>query len=89
MNDENCDNRTCEESREDRPRAELRGAGRTAPYSNMPVPPPQATGGYYGVKINKVRNGFIVEIGCEAFVSQSWEEVAGALRIYWENPKKA
>ena len=39
--------------------------------------------------IKKVANGFIVTVGCQKFVSQSWKEVGNALAEYWDDPRAA
>jgi hypothetical protein len=39
--------------------------------------------------IEKVRNGWIVKVGCETFVSQSWKEISEGLDLYWKDPQKA
>ena len=41
------------------------------------------------VTVERVRNGFIVRVGCQTFVFTTWEEVQGALGEYWADPKKA
>lgn len=41
------------------------------------------------VKIDKVTNGFIVEIGCKKFVAEDWKSLASKLAEYWEDPVKA
>lgn len=45
--------------------------------------------GGLSANIRKVANGFIVEIGCQTFVSKDWTEVSLGLAEYWENPEKA
>ena len=41
------------------------------------------------VKIDKVANGFIVEIGCKKFVAENWEVLAKKLGEYWHDPVAA
>ena len=41
------------------------------------------------VKIDKVVNGFIVEIGCKKFVAEDWKSLAIKLGEYWKNPAEA
>jgi hypothetical protein len=41
------------------------------------------------IKIDKVANGFIVEIGCKKFVGTNWETVAKQLGEYWKDPVAA
>ena len=41
------------------------------------------------VRIRKVENGFIVQVGCKTFVSKEWEEVSLGLSEYWKDPKNA
>jgi len=41
------------------------------------------------VKIDKVANGFIVEIGCKKFVAGDWISLASKLGEYWADPVKA
>jgi hypothetical protein len=38
------------------------------------------------VKIDKVANGFIVEIGCKKFVAEKWDILAKKLAEYWDDP---
>jgi len=44
---------------------------------------------YRPVKIDKVVNGFIVEIGCKKFVAEDWKSLAIKLGEYWKNPAEA
>lgn len=39
--------------------------------------------------IKKVRNGFIVYVGCETFVATKWTDVAKALEDYYKDPVAA
>jgi hypothetical protein len=48
-----------------------------------------ATAQYRPIKIDKVANGFIVEIGCKKFVGTSWDVVAKQLGEYWKDPVAA
>ena len=41
------------------------------------------------VRITKAANGFIVRVGCAAFVANNWEYVSNALREYWTDPAAA
>ena len=41
------------------------------------------------VKIIKVENGFIVNIGCKTFVARSWAQVSDGLIDYWDDPAVA
>jgi hypothetical protein len=41
------------------------------------------------VKIDKVVNGFVVEIGCKKFVAEKWEDLAKKLAEYWKDPVAA
>ena len=41
---------------------------------------------YHEVIIRKVENGFIVNIGCKTFVSESWLEIFAGLEEYWNDP---
>lgn len=36
--------------------------------------------------IKKVTNGFIVNIGCQTFVSKDWQEISDGLTEYWKDP---
>ena len=45
-----------------------------------------ATNKHHQVKIDKVTNGFIVEIGCKKFVAEDWKSLAGKLAEYWKDP---
>jgi hypothetical protein len=44
---------------------------------------------YYAVKIEKVANGFIVEISCKKFVGEKWDDLAKKLAEYWKDPMAA
>jgi len=44
---------------------------------------------YHQVKIDKVANGFIVEIGCKKFVAEKWDVLAKKLAEYWDDPTAA
>ena len=48
-----------------------------------------ATTKYRQVKIDKVTNGFIVEIGCKKFVAENWKSLAFKLEEYWKDPVAA
>ena len=48
-----------------------------------------ATTKYHQVKIDKVANGFIVEIGCKKFVAENWKSLASKLGEYWKDPVAA
>jgi len=50
---------------------------------------PVQSGGYRQVKIDKVANGFIVEIGCKKFVAEKWDLLANKLAEYWDDPVAA
>jgi hypothetical protein len=52
-------------------------------------PPVIATTKYHQVKIDKVANGFIVEIGCKKFVAEKWDVLAKKLAEYWDDPAAA
>ena len=45
--------------------------------------------GHSTVKIDKVSNGFIVEIGCKKFVAEDWDKLAKKLGDYWKDPVAA
>ena len=42
-----------------------------------------------GVNINKVENGFIVQVGCKTFVFPAWELVSEGLALYFKSPEEA
>jgi hypothetical protein len=44
---------------------------------------------YHPVKIDRVANGFIVEIGCKKFVAEKWDDLAKKLAEYWKDPVAA
>ena len=44
---------------------------------------------FHQVKIDKVANGFIVEIGCKKFVAEKWDVLAKKLAEYWDDPAAA
>ena len=79
MDGENC----CSEE----PMDETRPTIRTRDGRGEPVPPPAERAA--NARIQQVENGFIAEIGCKTFVSQTWEELAAGLAEYWKNPTKA
>ena len=39
--------------------------------------------------IRKVANGFILQVGCQTFVSRTWEEASVGLAEYWKDPVAA
>ena len=47
------------------------------------TPPPEK------VKISKVHNGFIVEVGCVTAVFNTDKEMMKELNLYWKDPVKA
>ena len=57
--------------------------GTTAP--EMAVTPPQ----HREVRINRVANGFIVQVGCKTFVAKTWKEASIGIDKYWKDPIKA
>jgi hypothetical protein len=44
---------------------------------------------FHPVKIDKVANGFVVEIACKKFVAEKWEDLAKKLAEYWKDPVAA
>lgn len=48
-----------------------------------------ATPKFYQVKIDKVANGFVIEIGCKKFVAEKWDDLAKKLAEYWRDPVAA
>ena len=48
-----------------------------------------ATTKHHQVKIDKVTNGFIVEIACKKFVAEDWKSLASKLAEYWKDPVAA
>jgi len=44
---------------------------------------------YRQVKIDKVANGFVIEIGCKKFVAEKWDDLAKKLGEYWKDPTAA
>ena len=50
---------------------------------------PTVTPTHHQVKIDKVSNGFIVEIGCKKFVAENWKSLAFKLEEYWKDPVAA
>lgn len=44
---------------------------------------------YRQVKIDKVVNGFVIEIGCKKFVCEKWDVLAKKLAEYWADPVAA
>ena len=45
--------------------------------------------GYDDVTIKRVRNGFIVTVGCETFVANDWGKLSKALNDYYKDPVAA
>jgi hypothetical protein len=41
------------------------------------------------ITIEKVANGFVLEIGCKKFVGTNWETVSKQLGEYWKDPVAA
>ena len=41
------------------------------------------------IRIQKVENGFIVFVGCKAFVADCWAKVSECLELYYKSPKEA
>ena len=41
------------------------------------------------VGIKRVKNGFIVTVGCGTFVAKTWKEAAEGLELYWKDPVAA
>lgn len=41
------------------------------------------------VRIKKVNQGFIINIGCQEFVSTDKQKMFDALSEYWKNPQEA
>ena len=67
-----------------------RDADRTAPQGGAgPEDAQRASSKHRTVRINKVANGFIVEVGCKTFVANEWGIVAKALAEYWQDPDLA
>jgi hypothetical protein len=50
---------------------------------------PTAVTKFHQVKIDKVANGFVIEIGCKKFVAENWEVLAKKLGEYWKDPVSA
>ena len=44
---------------------------------------------FHQVKIDRVTNGFIIEIGCKKFVHTDWDKLAKKLGEYWKDPVAA
>ena len=44
---------------------------------------------YHQVKIDRVVNGFVIEIGCKKFVCEKWDVLAKRLAEYWDDPVAA
>jgi hypothetical protein len=41
---------------------------------------------FHQVKIDRVANGFVIEIGCKKFVAEKWDDLAKKLGDYWKDP---
>ncbi len=41
----------------------------------------------YRININQVHNGFMVEVGCQTFVFESFDKLSKYMKMYFENPK--
>jgi hypothetical protein len=40
----------------------------------------------YRININQVHNGFMVEVGCQTFVFESFDKLSKYLKMYFEDP---
>lgn len=65
---------------------------KTVTWRDIPggIPPrdeePMMERGYRPVKIERVANGFVIEIGCKKFVAEKWDDLAKKLGDYWKDP---
>lgn len=42
----------------------------------------------YEVRIRQVNNGFMVEVGCQTFVFESFEKMSKYMKMYFDNPQE-
>ena len=42
----------------------------------------------YEINIRQVNNGFLVHVGCQTFVFESFEKLSKYLSMYFENPQE-
>jgi hypothetical protein len=65
--------------------ATILGHGGYAVFGGIDPAVPQ----YHPVKIDRVANGFVIEIGCKKFVAEKWDDLAKKLAEYWKDPVAA
>lgn len=58
---------------------DMRGARAMVQREENPLAP-------YQVNVRQVNNGFIVEVGCQTFVFESFEKLSKYMGMYFENP---
>ena len=55
-----------------------------------PMPMPVDMNGklaHYHVNIRHVHNGFIVEVGCQTFVFETFDKMVKYMKMYYEDPQ--
>ena len=60
-----------------------------AQYNQATLAPQRIRPEARDVNIKKVANGFIVNIGCQTFVTKTWLEASTGLAEYWTDPVAA
>lgn len=61
----------------------------TVNYGTITVSSAEPSPNWHQVKIDRVNNGFIVEIGCKKFVGEKWADISKKLGEYWADPVAA
>lgn len=56
---------------------------------NDAIPTPTGISSGFDVQIVKASNGFIIRVGCKAFVAKTWEEASAGLSLYFRDPNAA
>ena len=51
-----------------------------------PVQNPESNKANYQPEINQVNNGFIVRLGCQSFVFETYDKMSKYLKMYFEDP---
>jgi hypothetical protein len=58
-----------------------------APPQECEYPHPQKNISPYPITIKQQHNGFIVEVGCQTFVFETYDKMSKYLKMYFEDPK--
>ena len=74
---------------EDRPMTELvEDRGGYHACGELPDPEPSQIGNkaHYQPEVSQVNNGFIVRMGCQQFVFETYDKMSKYLKMYFEDP---